>query len=235
VAVATISMRRLVARAHLLVPGLFAWLATVATPTLGHEAPEFSRVSALLALAALVAGPYLAVDHPRAGRMVGVFVFMALCLTTWLLLGAGLSVDRLEPVQAGLGGLGWAAFAFGWGSLRPLGKIPEDHPNVLGGTPLRPRGELPAGAMIVLGVSIGGAALCLALAWRVVRADHALLAHAVAIACAIASLSVGAKVAVRRGAGLQPYEAAHRIGAASRWLLALALLVFAGIFWRALR
>jgi hypothetical protein len=184
---------------------------------------------------ALVVGPYLAIEYPKAGRAVGVFLFMALCCTTWLLLGSELGVDRLEPVQAGLGGLGWAAFAFGWGSLRPLGAVPEDHPNVLAGTPLRSRGELPPGALVVLGISIVGAMLCLALAWRVVRPAHALLAHAAAIACAIASLSVGAKVAISRGRAWRPHEASQRFSAASRWLMALVLLLFAGLFWQVLR
>lgn len=227
--------RALFARAYLLVPGVYAWLATVLSPTLGREAPVSARVTAFLALAVLVAGPYVAVEHPRLGRAVGVFLFVALCSVTWLLLGSELAIDRLDPLQAALGALGWAAFAFGWGSLRQLGTVPEEHPNVLGGSSLRARESLPWGALPVLALSIAGAATCLALAWRVVRPDHSLLAHAAAVACAIATLSAGAKVAIGRGGTQQAHEPARRIAAASRSLSALVVCVFAGLFWAVLR
>ena len=227
--------RSLFARAYLLVPGVYAWLATVLSPTLGREAPSSARVSAFAALVALVAGPYLAVVHPRLGRAVGVFLFVTLCSVTWLFLGSELEVERLDPLQAALGALGWAAFAFGWGSLRQLGTVPEEHPNVLGGTSLRPREALPIGALPVLALSIAGAAGCLALAWRVARPDHSLLAHAAAVACAIAILSAGAKVAIGRGGTQEVQPASRRVGAASRSLGALLVCVFAGLFWTVLR
>ena len=204
----------------------------MASPALAKDAPAVARAAALAALVALVAGPYLAVERPSVGRAVGVYAFVALCSITWLLLGAELSVDRLEPVQAGLGALGWAAFVFGWGSLRQPGAIPEDHPNVLTGAPLHPRSGLPQGAVPVLGISIVGAIVCLGMAWRVARPDHALLAHSAAIVCAIAILSVGAQVAILRGGRRQRYEPARRIVAARRALLFLAVLVVGGIFWQ---
>ena len=224
----------LLTRAHLLIPGVYAWLATVASPTLGPEAPSTSRVTAFCALIALVAGPYLAVERPRLGRAVGISLFVALCAATWLLLAHEIDVDQLEPVQAALGGLGWAAFAFGWGSLRQLGAVPEDHPNVLEGAALAARGTLPKGALLVLGLSILGATSCLALAWRVPRPDHALLAHAAAVACAIALLGGGAKVAILRGPR-QPQVPARRINAARRWLVASGLLLLTGGFWQVIQ
>ncbi len=220
----------LLTRAHLLIPGVYAWLATVASPTLGPEAPPIAKLTAFCALVALVAGPYLAVDRPRLGRGVGVSLFVALCSVTWLLLADEISVDRLEPVQAALGGLGWAAFTFGWGSLRQLGAVPEDHPNVLAGAALTARASLPKGALLVLGLSILGAISCLALAWRVPTPDHALLAHAAAVACAIALLGGGAKVATLRGPR-QLQAPQRRIGAAQRWLVASGLLLLLGGFW----
>jgi hypothetical protein len=221
----------LLTRAHLLIPGVYAWLATVASPTLGREAPPISKLTAFSALIALVAGPYLAVERPRLGRGVGISLFVALCSVTWLVLADEISIDRIEPVQAALGGLGWAAFAFGWGSLRQLGAVPEDHPNVLAGAALAARGTLPKGALFVLGLSILGAISCLALAWRVPRPDHALLAHAAAVACAIALLGGGAKVATLRGPR-QPEVPPRRISAARRWLVASGLLLLIGGFWQ---
>ena len=70
---------------------------------------------------------------------------------------------------------------------------------------------------------------------RVARPDHSLMAHAAAVACAIAILSAGAKVAIGRGGTQQPHEPGRRLAAASRSLGALLVCVFAGLFWAALR
>jgi hypothetical protein len=185
----------------------------------------------MLALLALIAGPYLALSRPRLGRAVGVVGFVALCLLTWLLLGPFVDIDRLEPFQAALGGLGWVAFAFGWGTLRNLGSVPEEHPNVLGGAPLHARGELPRGALVVVSISVLGALVCLVLAWRVDRVEHALLAHGCAIACAIALLTNGAKIAIARSGDRTPRTPQRRLAAASRPLAGLIFLLATGVVW----
>jgi hypothetical protein len=225
------ALKTWVARAHLLVPGGYAWLATVAAPAAARGAPVIARASAMLALIALIAGPYLALARPRLGRAVGVVGFVALCMLTWLLLGSFVDIDRLEPFQAALGGLGWVAFAFGWGTLRNLGSVPEEHPNVLEGAPLTARGELPRGALVVVTVSVLGALLCLTLAWRVERVEHALLAHGCAIGCAIALLTNGAKLAIVRSANTVERAPNRRFAAASRSLAGLMLLLATGAVW----
>lgn len=185
----------------------------------------------MLALLALIAGPYLALYQQRLGRAVGVVGFVALCMLTWLLLGSFVDIDKLEPFQAALGGLGWVAFAFGWGTLRNIGSVPEEHPNVLEGAPLRARGQLPKGALVVVSISVVGALLCLVLAWRVERVEHALLAHGCAIACAIALLTHGAKLAIARASDRSPRTPRRRLAAASRPLVGLVLLLATGAIW----
>jgi hypothetical protein len=165
------------------------------------------------------------------GRAVGVLGFVALSMLTWLLLGPQVGIDRLGPFQAALGGLGWVAFAFGWGSLRELGSVPEEHPNVLSGSPLLARGRLPAHALVVVVTSVLGALTCLALAWRVDRAEHAMLAHGCAIGCAIALLAAGARLAVSRSDDTAPRSPTRRLSAASRPLAGLVLLLAAGLVW----
>lgn len=219
----------------MLLPGLYAWVSTVAAPVAARGASPWARVTALAALIALVTGPLLALERPRLGRAIGVHVFVALSLATWLLADALVAVQQLEPVRASLGAVSWALFAFGWGTARTVGDVPEEDPHALPGPPLVPRNQLPKGTLVVFAVSLLGALFPLLSAWRVLRPGHALLAQAVAVACAIALVTAGARIALAR-AGWQPVTPPRaRLAAASRPLALVTLLLAAGTLWALLR
>jgi hypothetical protein len=216
-----IPSHKLVARANMLLPGLYAWVTTVAFPAAQRSAPASARVTAMAALIALVAGP--------------VVVFVALSVTTWLLLGSVIGVQHLEPVRASLGALGWALFAFGWGAVRRAGSIPEEDPHVIRGEPLPARGQLPWSALWVYSIGLVGAVVVLLLAWQVARPAQALLAHAVAVVAAIALVGVAARVAVERGRARTFPAPQPRLNAAARPLATALLLMALGFVWLMLR
>jgi hypothetical protein len=224
----------LVSIANVLLPGLYAWVTTVAYPASHRGAPWPARAAALSALVLLALGPVVAFNRPALGRAVGMLGFVALCLLTWIFLGSLLNVDRLEPVRAGLGGIGWALFGLGWGTQRRVGTIPEDDPHAIFGPPLAARDRLPFGALIVFGASLVGAGVVLFLAWRVTRAEDALLAQCVALIAAIALVGSGARVALDRGKW-KPLAPRARINAAARPLALAALLLALGFVWILLR
>lgn len=184
---------------RVLIPGVYAWFVTVALPAGHRDASLWPRVFSVLAVLCLVGGPWLAVRRERLGRAVGVFGFVGFSLFTWLVLGDLLSVGRLDPVRAALGSMGWALYAFGWGSVREVGAIPEKDPRVLSGAALAARTTLPPGAALVLGIGLLGALVPIFLAWRVERPLHGLFAHAVAIVAAIALVTSAAAIGVSRG------------------------------------
>ena len=223
------AVRRLLSRSHMLLPGLYAWVATVATPVTMRGAPLSAQVSAFGALICLAAGPFVAFERPRIGRAIGVWGFVGLCLLTWVLVGNLVSIQKVDPVRAALGGVGWALYAFGWGSVRRFDNVPEDDPRAILGDRLKARGKLPRGAAVVLSISVAGALVPLFLAWRVDRAGHSLLAHAVAILCAIAMLSAGARVAVGRGKWKPVKPPRLRINAAKHSLALLSLALGFGL------
>ncbi len=231
---ATTSARQLTTHANILLPGVYAWAATVVVPTWTPGSPVLARGTAVGALALLLVGPFLAAARPRLGRGVGVLGFVAASLLTWALCPLALAIDRLDPVQACLGGLGWTLFAFGWGAVRDVATVPEDDPNVVRGTPLRARGALPTGAFVVFVASLLGAAAPLVVAWRVTRPSHALLAHAAAVLCAVAVVSVGIEVAVARTGSRTERLPGQRMRLAARPLVVLALLLALGVIWRLL-
>lgn len=224
--------RGLVSLTNRLLPGLYAWLTTVGSPATARGASLAARAAAFLALACLVAGPVVALERPRLGRALGVLAFVGFSLVTWLLLGPLIGVQRLEPLRAGLGMAGWALFALGWGSMRRADAVPEDHPHAVAGESLSARGALPRGAVAVVLLGTLAAAAPIYYAWTVTRAQHALLAHAVALACALGLVDAGSVIAVERGKWRPVLPPRRRLGAAARPLAVLTFLLFIGLLWK---
>jgi hypothetical protein len=217
--------------AQVLVPGLYAWFATVAYPAWFADGATGARILAVAALLTLVSGAWLAARYPSLGRGFGVLGFCGCCLVSWLLMGSQLDIRHIEPIQAALGGAAWLAFAFSWGNMRRVGHVPEQHPNVLAGPPLVARSRMPRGTSAVFGISLAGALTCLLLAWRVKRPDHAILAQMVAAAAAIALVTHAARLATLRGERRDLAAPPVRMGQASRSLAVLALLAGIGFVW----
>jgi hypothetical protein len=217
-----------------LLPGLYAWVSTVAYPAAHSKAPFSARVAALLALLCLCFGVWMASSRPNVGRRLGLGGFALASAVTWVLLAELMSQTVLDPIRAALGGVAWALFGFGWGNPRRLESVPEDDPRALVDEVLKPRRSLPAGAS-----SIFGAALCLAvlpvfLAWRVDRPDHALMAHAAALASSVAMVTVGAIVAVERGQRHVSPPVRRRVARAASPLAAAVVLALVGLAYRAM-
>jgi hypothetical protein len=222
-------------RASTILPGLYAWLTTVALPSVQHQAPASARVSAFFALLALVAAPLFVDERPLLGRALGIFSFIGLSLLTWVLLGAGLVQNPGDPLLSALGAVAFTLYALGWGSLRRRDAVPEDGPNVIPGQPLQPRIRPLRGTPVVFGVILAAALVPVFLAFRVVETERALFAHAVAILAAILTITVGARVALSVGQrkGLPP--AAERLNAAAVPLALLALVFGLGFLWLVVR
>jgi hypothetical protein len=218
----------LIRRANVLLPGVYAWAATVLYPALLHGVGGPARFVAFFAPVPLLVGLSLAHARPALARALALNAFVGSCLLTWILLGDLLAVDRLDPIRAALGGFGWVLFAFAWGASREPKRVPEDDPRALHGDALTPRGTLAPGASGVLTVALVGAALPLVLAWRVTRPPHALLAHAVAVAAAVALVSSGAEVATQRGKWAPIEPSSRRLASASVSLAALGVLIIVG-------
>lgn len=226
---------RAAAVSNMLMPGLLAWVATLAVPVAERGVSSWARVTAGAALVSMVAGPILLTVHPRLGRALGIHLTILFAVVTWLLLGPVIGVQHLEPVRSAIGGVAWVLFAFGWGSVRARGSVPEEQPGVLPGAPLPVRASLPFGATAILAAGVIGAALPVFIAWRVARPSHALLAHAVAVVCAIAVVTSAAKIAVERQSYRPETQAGARLVAATKPLTALALAVIFGCIWLLLR
>lgn len=216
-------------RLNMVLPGSYAWLATVAVPVAERETSWLARGFAGLALVALWLGPWL--FSGSVARSIGILGFVGCCAATWLELGAVLDIGKVEPVRAALGSLGWMLFAFGWGKVRGLSDIPEQDPHVLPGAPLKPRRKPGVRSTAVLALSVAAALAPLGFAWGVKRPLHALLAHATAVVCAMFVVSVGAQIAVAIQNERVWASPALRLNRATRPLSLLGLALVVGFAW----
>ncbi|AGP35785.1 hypothetical protein [Sorangium cellulosum] len=179
-----------------LLAAVVAWMITVAPAGFGRGAPVSASVAATLAFLCGIAAPLLAASHRRAARHLGISAFLALVTLTWLLAAPSLQPSRLDPVRAAIGGIAWGLFALSWRDRWEARRQPEPDPDV---PLLQPRAHLPPLAAVIVAFGALVSLAILVLAWRVRDPDRALLAQAVAVACAVALITAASGVAVARG------------------------------------
>lgn len=219
-------------RTRVLLPGAYAWLLTVGLPVAARGVRLGPRVVAFAALAALVASLLLVERRPDVGRVLGIGVFVACSALTWALLGADSSPVHLDRIRTALGTLGWVLYAFGWGRVdspaRPAAEIAP-------GAPLVPRSRPAPLGLPIVGFAVLAALVFEALAFRVERAEHAVLAHATAAACALLVLSAGSRLALAQGGKHELSSGSTRLNAIALRGAVLAVLVGLGLVWAALK
>lgn len=214
---------------NVLIAGLYAWVATVLLPAFSQPASLLARSSALAALVALLLGVALLTRVPVWGRLVTLIGFVGLSAVSWAALGDGLEIERMDPVRAALGGIGWMLFAFGWGAVRRPGAVPERDPHVVAAPPLEPRTTLGWPSVVAFGLAFGLGLGVWLLAFRVDDEERALLAHAAALACAVALISAGVRVSVGLGREHPLSRPLARLNAASTPLAGLLVLGMLGL------
>ncbi|WP_437878051.1 hypothetical protein [Sorangium sp. So ce513] len=204
-----------------LLAAIVAWMITIAPAAFGRGAPTSASVAATLAFLCGVAAPLLAATHRRLARHIGISAFLALATLTWLLASPSLQPSRLDPIRAAIGAIAWGIFALSWRERWDARRPQEPDADA---PLLHARAHLPplATAVVAFGALLSLAILVLA--WRVRDPDRALLAQAVAVACAVALVTAASGVAVARGR--RPTAGARRLThRAVRQLL--VLIVFA--------
>jgi hypothetical protein len=209
------------------IPGLYAWLVTVAPAAWSRAAPFAAKVVAVVGVAALAAA--LVLEHrrpddaPRA-RAVAVWGLALSSALVWLLVPSEMSTLRLDAARGFAGMLGWALFAFAC-AAPPVRRDEANEARVVEGPPLRPRTRLARGDVAIMSL---GAILACALqvvGWRSGPPERAVLVRLVAIACGIALLGGATGVALARHTRRPPASRRERLRRALPWLTVLSILV----------
>jgi len=172
-----------------------AWGVTVAPAAFARTSPWLGVVLAVGALLSGMAGPLLPEVSKRLARHVGVTVFLALSVLTWVMCSTALEAGRIDALRGMFGGVAWGVFALSWSDpWRAARREPEP-----GVAPLTARSSLPTLAVPITVIGVVAALGCMATAWYVEHPDRALLGQAAAIASAVALITASATVAVARG------------------------------------
>lgn len=179
-----------------LVAVVIAWAATIAPSGFSRGASIFGASVAIASLIAGLSGPLLARTRPRAGRHLGISLFVALAVATWLAGAHAIHPLRLDPIRGAFGAISWGVFALSWsdrwGSSPAAAPVDPDAPLLL------PRAALPMGATAITGIGVALALGYLVLAFFVRDPDRALATQAAAIACAVALITAAGVVATAR-------------------------------------
>lgn len=207
-----------------LLAAIVAWLASLAPIAYGRAATPLATVLATAAIIAGLAGPLLIERSPPLSRHVGISVYVALSVATWLASGPVVDSQRLDPLLGALGAASWGIFALAWSDRWNI-PTPPDPPKSLASLPARatlPRTTLP---IATFGVCAGLALL--GLGWAIRDHDRALVGQAAALACAVAVITAGAAIAV--GRGRSTYVSSGLSRSALRALALLVVLVVVGL------
>lgn len=204
-----------------------AWSVTVAPAAFVRSGSAGSRALAIAALVAGVVGPGLTLVSRRVARHVGISVFLALSVATWLVASSAIHHARIDSTRAAIGALAWGVYGFAWGEAWSLRFNPELDPNQ---AVLRARDTLPPFASPIAGVGVVVALVLMMLAWRVADPTRGLIAHAAAIGAGVAVVASAATVAVtRRKYKYKPDRAIPKHAGRSLLFLAAAAIIGATV------
>jgi hypothetical protein len=191
-------------------------------------------VAAAAGLCALLLALSVVGQRLVLARLLGIYVFVFCSALTWALLGSDLSPAHLDRVRTALGTLGWVLYAFGWGRVRTLPE-PGSAPQIAPGAPLVPRSRLHPRAMPIVAFAVVAALVCEALAFRVDRPEHAVLAHGAAVAAALLLLSAGSRIALAQGTRVELASGVQRLNTVALRGAVLAVLFGLGLVWAAVK
>jgi hypothetical protein len=211
------------------IPGLYAWVVTVAPAAWSRGASPFAKVFAVSGVLALIAALVLERvrpdDAPRA-RVVAVWGLSLTSAFTWLLVPSALSTLRVDVARGFAGMLGWALFAFAC-AAPPMRRDEAGDARVVEGPPLRPRTRLARGDLAIM--SLGAAIACVlqVIGWRSGPPERAILVRLVAIACGLAVVGASTGVALARHVRRASASRKERVRRALPWVTLLSTLVVA--------
>jgi hypothetical protein len=220
------------AAAQATVPGVYAWGVTVAPAAWARGASPVAKagaISALVMLAAGVAGERRWLERARTLSLWG---FVVGCAVSWSAAPAGLTALRIDASRGLAGMVGWALFAFA--SAAPALRTHSDSEQGVAAPPSNPSSTSNAADVACVVGSALLAAILQTVGWRVAGAERALLVRFIALAAGLGVIGTATELALQRHAPRQLPSRRRSLRRAVAPLIALAILVLAGLLNAAL-
>lgn len=174
------------------IPGLYAWIVTVAVPIhRTNDAHGWPSFLSWIGLLCLMATSGLVASRWRHWSAVTAALFVTASAGVWFLM------MPFEVTLGFLGTLGWASFAIGWVRAAETSDIASSSASLR--LDLSPRHRLPLTSWLMLGIGFTGSLTVLALAWYVEGRERSLLGQATAAMGALALMTAASTSATTVG------------------------------------
>lgn len=211
------------------VPGVYAWAVTVTPVAWSRGAPVLAKVAAGLALLALVSGILGERRWGERARYVSLWGFVLASACVWSATPLALGPLRVEAPRGVAGMLGWALFALA--SAAPAIDSDRAMASVVHDEAL-PARKSPARGEALYVFAAGTLAMALqVVGWRIKNTERALLVRFVALAAGLAVIGAAADLALARHCLRSHRSRSARLRQAMAPLVALGMLVFAGVLF----
>jgi hypothetical protein len=212
------------------VPGLYAWVLTVAPAAWTRGGSAFARGASITALLALAGGIAAERRWGARGRFAAMWVFVLASALVWISAPNAMGPQRLEGARGVAGMLGWALYAFAC-AAPALRRDELPAPRVVPDEPLRPRTRVRRGDAAYMAVAAVVAAALQAVGWRVITPERAILVRFVALASGLALISAATTIALARHGHRTRPPARARMGRAMPYLILLLLAASVMLVW----
>jgi hypothetical protein len=169
------------------IPGLYAWVVTVAVPVYQKDASGWPVAFSWFSATCLCVTSGLVVSRLRPWSAIAASLFVLSSSAVWFL------IAPFEASLGFLGSLGWASFAIGW--VRAAGTGEDMSGGAARRIELPARQRMPALSWVMLGIGLAGALSALILAWNIEGRERSLLGQAVAVIGALALITAASSFA----------------------------------------
>jgi hypothetical protein len=222
------------------VPGLYAWIVTVAPAAWARGAPFTAKALALIGLALLLGAAGAESRWQKWARITSIWGLVSTSALVWAIAPAALGVTRLDTARGITGMIGWALFAYA--SAAPaLKRVPRPADDVVipgrerRTDALKPKTRISKGDTWFVA---GGVVLAIALqaiGWHVVTAERGLLVRLVTLAAGLGVIGTATSVALARHPARVRAPSRRRFRVAVPWLAATVVLAAGGFLLWAVR
>jgi hypothetical protein len=216
------------ASAQATVPGLYAWLVTVAPSAFGRGGQVGSKCAAALGVTLLLLAPLCERRWPSAGRVLSIWGLVATSLIVWILAASGSTPMRWDPLRSVAGMIGWALFALASvaPALPPRELAKDDRSRRL-----ERRGDSGRVDALIVGVAIALAAGLQCIGWQAEEPERAVLVRLVSLGAGVLLVGASASVVVGRHAARMVLPPRKRAKRATLPLVLLGLWAAAGALY----
>jgi hypothetical protein len=207
------------------VPGLYAWIISVAPAAWLHGSSMLVKVFAVAGALMLLGAAWAEMRAARAASLAGIWGFVGTSALVWTLAPRAIGPLRFDVIRGLSGMIGWALFAYAV-AAPPTRKT--DGYDVVGEPPLRARAHVRRGGATIVAGGVAFAIGLQAIGWGVLVPERALLVRLVCVSSGIGVVMAATSIALARHGARARVSAKRRVRIVAMWVAAVSLVGLIG-------